>query len=326
MYKIAITGAGGFIGTQVAYVLDKLGYSLTLVDRKFKHRVLPGILIEQDYLDFFRENTLKYDCVIHLAADHEVEQSTRNPSKYYENNVQRMKSFLDCMVATDIDKIIFSSTASIYGRQGAQGLLQEDMFYDPENAYAGTKSAGEMLIKDYAKAYGLKYVIFRYFNAAGADPDLKAGYVQRPMSHVVPILCNAVLNNLKFKVYGNDYRTPDGTCVRDYIHVADIASAHGSALDYILSNNKNEIFNVGRDNQGASIIELLDCFKLVTGTQPDIEYASRRAGDPASLIADTTKIQRVLNWKPSYSLEDIVMHAWQWEQKFQHTTNLTVNQ
>lgn len=315
--KILITGGGGFIGTHVAYSLADNGYDITIVDRKFKHRNLPGILVEQDYLNFARENTLKYDLVVHLAADHEVEQSVGNPSKFYENNVQRMKTFLDCLVATGIENIVFSSSASVYGRQGLTGPLIEDMYYDPENAYASTKVAGEMLIKDYARAYGIKYTIFRYFNAAGADPAGRAGYVQRPATHVVPILCNRVLKEQTFKLFGTDYPTRDGTCIRDYIHVSDIATAHSLTIEHLLSTGENNIFNVGGSIHGTSLKELLGCFTTVTGKTPTVEYAERRPGDPAILTADTKKIQQALGWEPKYTIEDIIAHAWQWETKYE---------
>lgn len=315
--KVIITGGGGFIGTHVAYALDLAGYDITIVDRKFKHKNLPGALIEQDYLDFFRENTIKYDLVVHLAADHEVEQSVSYPSKFYENNAIRMKSFLDCLVASGIKNIVFSSSASVYGRQGALGPLNEDMMYDAVNAYAATKIVGELLIRDYARAYGLNYVIFRYFNAAGADPQGRAGYVQRPATHVVPILCNRALKNQSFKLYGTDYDTRDGTCIRDYIHVSDIASAHVSAIEHLLSTSGSNIFNVGGNIEGTSIKELLKSFSSVTGIRPVVEYAERRAGDPASLTADTKKIQSILGWQPKYSVEDIILHAWEWEKRYE---------
>lgn len=319
--NILITGGSGFIGNQVVHELAKQGHSLTVVDREIKHDDVPATVYEMDYETYFK-SMMKFeghtfDTVVHLAADHLVGRSVLEPSEFYENNVVKMKHMLDAMVDHGIKNIIFSSSGGIYGRQGSNGnLLDESLYADSENTYASTKIAGELLIKDYAKAYGLNYVIFRYFNAGGADPDNRFGYVQRPASHIIPILCNKILRGETFTINGNDYLTKDRTCVRDYVHVADIASAHTRAIKYINKGN-SDIFNLGGQAGGVSIKELIDLTGKVVGKDPIIEYGPRRDGDPAMLIANISKAKQLLKWTPKYSIEDIITHAWNWENKFE---------
>lgn len=321
MSKILITGGSGFVGTQVADELVAQGHDVTIVDRKLKTTIVPNVIyLQRDYLEYIQQTDVKYDTVIHLAAEHLVEQSVGEPEKYYTNNVVKMKALLDRMLELGIKNIVFSSSGNTYGRQGEAGPLKEDSYYDPQNPYASSKVAGEMLIKDYARAYGMKYVIFRYFNAAGADPKGRYGYVQRPATHVIPIICNKILNKEEFLIYGTDYPTKDGTCVRDYVHVADLARAHAKAVDYIAAGKPSEIFNVGGGNGGVSVKELVHCAARTVGkplgNTTYIREAGRRAGDPAMLIADISKAEALLGWKPEYTIEDTIQHAWNWEKKF----------
>jgi UDP-glucose 4-epimerase len=319
-HKILVTGGNGFIGSQVVTSLIDAGHDVTVVDLVGKKEGVPGLLgrcVEQDYYAFFSNNTVKYDTVVHLAAEHIVPQSVTEPDKYYINNVIKMKSMLDSMRTTGIKNIIFSSSGNVYGRQGAAGFpLTEDLYYDPENPYASTKVAGEMLIKDYARAYGINYVNFRYFNAAGADPECRFGYTQRPATHVIPILCNKILNKQTFTIFGTDYHTQDHTCVRDYVHVADIASAHLKALDFFDNGGKNETFNLGGDSTGVSLKDLVRYAAEVVGVEPVVEYGPRREGDPAILIANISKAQKILGWEPKYDIKETITHAWNWERKF----------
>lgn len=317
-HNILITGGSGFVGSQVAMALTDAGHTVTIVDRVNKKPGVPGNIIVRDYQEFFAHNKIQYDTVIHLAAEHLVEQSVTEPAKYYVNNVVKMKEMLDCIVATGIKNIMFSSSGNVYGRQGACGIpLKEDLYYDPENAYASTKVAGEMLIKDYSRAYGLNYVNFRYFNAAGADPLCRFGYTQRPATHVIPILCDKIINGETFTIFGNDYDTVDGTCVRDYVNVADLANAHVLAIDFLNSGKKNETFNIGAGSGGISVKQLAEYAAEMLGVDPVINYAGRRAGDPAMLIADITKAGKMLGWAPKYNIKDSIKHAWDWENKFQ---------
>jgi UDP-glucose 4-epimerase len=316
--NILITGGSGFVGTQVADELIAEGHNVTVVDRKLKGNSVYNVrYVEEDYLDFIQRSNYRYDTVIHLAAEHLVEQSVGEPEKYYTNNVVKMKAMLDRMRDMGIMNIVFSSSGNTYGRQGETGPLKEDLYYDPQNPYASSKVAGEILIKDYAKAYGMNYVIFRYFNAAGADAFGRYGYIQRPATHVIPIICNKILNNELFKIYGNDYPTKDGTCVRDYVHVSDLAKAHSKAMQYLIEGRPSEIFNIGGGNGGVSVKELCHYAAKVVGKDHiNIEYAGRRAGDPAMLIADISKAEQLLGWKPTYTIEDTIKHAWLWEKDF----------
>jgi len=317
-HKILITGGSGFVGTQVAHKLHEQGHQITIVDRKIKNWNTPAVIIEDDYLNFLNTTSYVYDTIIHLAAEHLVEQSVTEPEKYYANNVVKMKGLLDHMVAKGTKNIVFSSSGNTYGRQGQLGPLKEEgLYYDPENPYASTKVTGELMIKDYARAYGLKYVTFRYFNAAGADPESRFGYVQRPATHVIPILCNKILTGEVFPIFGSDYPTKDGTCVRDYVHVEDLAVAHGLAIDFFDAGNGNEAFNLGGGSEGVSVRELVQYASEVVGKVPVIEYNPRRMGDPATLVADISKAERLLGWKPQYNIKDAILHAWNWEQKFE---------
>jgi len=319
LHNILITGGSGFIGTQVLYELVEHGHHVTIVDREIKHWDVPMqvTIFRDDYFDFLKIGIHSYDTVIHLAAEHIVPQSIAEPEKYYTNNVVKMKGMLDRMIALGIKNIIFSSSGNVYGRQGKDSFLTEDMYYDPENSYASTKVAGELLIKDYARAYGIKYVNFRYFNAAGADPECRFGYVQRPATHVIPILCNKILKREPFPLFGTDYPTKDGSCVRDYVHVADLARAHTLALGLFDKDKANETFNIGAGSGGVSVRDLVKYAGEVVGKEPIVHYRPRREGDPAILVADINKAADLLKWVPQYNVKDAIVHAWNWEQKFE---------
>ena len=316
--NILITGGNGFVGTQLVYELHRHGHSVTVVDREMKNINVPAILIEEDYLDFFNRNTTVYDIIIHLAAEHLVELSVMSPEKYYTNNVIKMKYMLDHMVELGIKNIIFSSSGNTYGRQGLAGPLQEKgLYYDPENPYASTKVVGELLIKDYSKAYGINYVNFRYFNAAGADPECRFGYTQRPATHVIPILCNKILKGEVFPMYGTDYNTKDGSCVRDYVHVADLADAHIKAINLLNRQTVNQAVNIGAGSGGISVKELVKFAEEIVGKKAIVEYCPRRSGDPDILVADITKAEELLGWKPQFNIKDAILHAWNWEKKYE---------
>ena len=315
--NILITGGSGFIGTQIAHKLHELGHDITIVDRDVKHKNLPGEVIEADYMSYLERTDKRFDTIIHLAADHVVPESLSDPSRYYANNVIKLKRLLDYMVAIGPKNIIFSSTGNLYGRQGLEdGKLTENLYPDPQNPYASSKIAGELMIREYAQAYGIKYVNFRYFNAAGADPQCRFGYVQRPATHVIPVLCNKLINHGIFEVYGSDYNTRDGHCIRDYVHVADIAEAHVLALEF-LKGHANDTFNLGGGSDGISVWELAEIAADVTGINLRVGVRPRRLGDPARLVADISKAERILGWKPQYNIRDAILHAWEWEKKYE---------
>jgi len=316
--NILVTGGNGFIGTQVADKLFRQGHYITIVDRDPNVKIdLDVQIVEDDYYSFISSTRQHFDTVIHLAADMQVEQSVKDPKGFYTNNVLKMKGMLDELVKKQVKNIIFSSSACVYGTVGDTGLpLTEDLPYAPTNPYGSTKVAGEMLIKDYSAAYGLNYVIFRYFNVAGADPGGKYGYTQRPATHVIPLLCNRILNEVPFTVYGDDYDTRDGTCIRDYVHVADIANAHSCAIDFLKHFGRKQIFNLGGVT-GTSVKELIEYASNVVGKKPVVIYADRRPGDAVISLANAEKAKAMLGWEPEYGVGDIIKHAWQWEKTFE---------
>jgi UDP-glucose 4-epimerase len=316
MNNILITGGAGFIGTQISRELISIGYNVFVVDKIDPIISVPDVTyFTCDYLYYIKNTSLSFDTIIHLAAEHIVPQSLVSPNIYYENNVIKMKLMLDCMVEKKIKNIIFSSTGNVYGRQGSNIPLIEDLYYDPINPYAATKMAGESLIRSYADAYGLSYIIFRYFNAAGADPLARNGYMQSPGTHVIPTLCESINNNSTFNIFGNDYNSSDGTCVRDYVHIQDIAYAHRKALLILTHRKQNEIINLGGGSNGISVLDLIKLTNKITGKKPKIKILSKRIGDPPILIADITKAKRILYWEPAFSINQIINHAYNWSVK-----------
>lgn len=320
MNKIIVTGGSGFIGTQVVRRLKEAGHYVIVVDRKVMDFGGPADEYhEEDYRTFFDGDSylLKIsDTVIHLAASHLVETSVTEPDQYYDNNVTGMKVMLDNIIKySGIKNIIFSSSGNVYGRQGQDGKLIEDLYYDPENPYASTKVAGELLLKDYSKAYGINAITFRYFNAVGADPECRNGYVQNPATHIMPIICDMISEDKPLTVYGTDYATPDGSCVRDYVHIDDLANAHVLAMEYLHNGGKSTTLNLGGGKGGVGVFDLISVAKSVINKDINIIYGERRTGDPAILTADITKAKEILNWEPKYTIKDCVQHAWAWHQR-----------
>ena len=319
MTRILVTGGAGFIGKGVVKALANQGAEITVIDRDpstwcFNSDVAD--VLPMDYADYFvtEQRIGRFDAVVHLAAEHLVEKSVTEPAEYYTNNVVKTKVMLDNMLRLGIKNILFSSSGNVYGRQGANGPLTEDLYYDPENPYASSKVTGEMMIKDYAKAYGLNYLNFRYFNAAGADPEGRFGYTQTPATHVIPILCRKIMEKTPFVIFGDDYPTVDGTCVRDYVHVADIAEAHVLGINYLLDGGASKTLNLG-GGAGVSVQQLAACAGTLLGEFPLISYAPRRAGDPAKLTANIKLAADTIGWKPQYDVSSCILHAWHWEKK-----------
>lgn len=314
--NILVTGGCGFIGTQICRELINFGYTVYVIDKISPTVEVPYInYILGDYLSFYENTHYDFDTIIHLAAEHIVPLSLKSPNVYYDNNVIKLKYLLDAMIKKGTKNIIFSSTGNIYGRQGNSIPLPENLHYDPINPYASTKMAGELMIKDYANAYDINYVIFRYFNAAGADVLARNGYNQSPVTHVIPALCENVINNSTFNVFGNDYNTKDGTCIRDYVHIQDIANAHINALDFLTNGQKNEIFNLGGGSNGVSVFDLLKISNEILNKKPKIKILPKRMGDPPILIADINKTEKLLKWKPKYTIRDIISHSYNWSIK-----------
>ena len=270
-------------------------------------------LADKDHVYTILQN--KYDLVMHFASYINVGESYINPQKYYENNVQNTLNLLSCMIDLKILNFIFSSTAAVYGEPESVPIL-EDQKINPVNPYGQTKAIVENILKDYDKAYGLKFMSLRYFNACGAHPDGTIGERHDPETHLIPLILQAASGRKdKVKVYGDDYPTKDGTCIRDYIHVMDLAEAHLLALEDLYQNQFSEIYNIG-NNQGFSVSEIVNAAKDITQKKINIEISDRRKGDPGQLIADNNKIIKNLKWSAQYSdLKTIISSAWQWEQK-----------
>lgn len=309
---VLVTGGNGFIGTMVCKLLSQAGHNVINIDRvkkKQENVTLYPFDIDNSQVNGVIKLT-KPNTIIHLAADHEVGRSVTEPDVFYKNNVSNTIGLLNSAIESGVENFIFSSSSSVYG--DVLGFpTTEDSPKVPMSPYGRTKAIVEDMLDDYAKAYGLNFVALRYFNAAGADPDLSHGYTQNPASHLIPIICKKILNNEKLTINGNDYDTPDGTVVRDYTHVFDIATAHLAAMNYLNDGGKSTVFNIGAGN-AQSILEVVEAFAR-NGTPVEYEFGPRRAGDPPMTFADITKANTLLGWSPVYSIDEIVNHALEWE-------------
>lgn len=316
---VLITGGAGYIGSHtVKYFLEQ-GKDVVIVDN-LQNGHIESIGDETFYkvdlrnkveMDKIFKNH-KIEGVIHFAANSLVGESMEKPYEYYDNNVYGMLCLLDVMRNNHVDKIVFSSTAATYGEPENIPILEGDRTL-PTNTYGETKLAMEKMMKWFEQAYGTKYVSLRYFNAAGAHESGEIGEDHNPESHLIPLILQVPLEKRdKIFIFGDDYPTEDGTCIRDYIHVMDLASAHYQSLEYLLKGNDSDVFNLGNGN-GYSVKEVIETARKVTGHTIPAQIAERRAGDPAFLVASSEKAKRTLNWKPKYeSLEKIVEDAWNW--------------
>jgi UDP-glucose 4-epimerase len=253
---------------------------------------------------------------MHFASYIQVGESVQQPAKYYQNNFTNTQNLLDIMLEQGINKFIFSSTAAIFG-EPEYVPIDEKHPKAPINPYGRTKLMVEQMLEDYDRAYGLKSVCLRYFNAAGADPVARIGERHEPETHLVPLVLQAASGRREaINVFGSDYDTPDGTCIRDYIHVDDLCAAHSLALSHLMDGGSSTAFNLG-NGEGYSIRQVIEAAEKVSGKAIRVIDGERREGDPARLIADSAKIVAELGWKPQYAdLQTIVQHAWQWEQKY----------
>lgn len=319
--KILVVGGAGYIGSHMLKRLQNTNHEVEVLDNLstgFETNTLGFPFHKCDLADKDRVYTIlqnKYDLVMHFASYINVGESYINPQKYYENNVQNTLNLLSCMIDLKILNFIFSSTAAVYGEPESVPI-SEDQKINPVNPYGQTKAIVENILKDYDKAYGLKFMSLRYFNACGAHPDGTIGERHDPETHLIPLILQAASGRKdKVKVYGDDYPTKDGTCIRDYIHVMDLAEAHLLALEDLYQNQSSEIYNIG-NNQGFSVSEIVNAAKEITQKKINIEISDRRKGDPGQLIADNNKIIKNLKWSAQYSdLKTIISSAWQWEQK-----------
>jgi len=249
--------------------------------------------------------------VIHFAAYSLVGESMENPGKYYENNVGGSLNLFEGMIKTGVKKIVFSSTAAVYGEPDVE-LIKEDTPTEPINPYGNSKFTVEKILEDFHKAHGLNSVRLRYFNVAGDSKTGLIGEAHNPETHLIPLVLQAAVGvRDKIMIFGDDYKTPDGTCIRDYIHVEDLIDAHLLALDYLEENKMTEYINLGTEG-GSSVKEIVELCKKVTGVDFKVEIGERRPGDPDRLVADSSKAKKILGWKPKRSLEDTIGSAWNW--------------
>ena len=319
---ILVCGGAGYIGSHINKQLNKEGYETVVFDNLVyghKEAVKWGTLVKGDLGNIEEIESVfeKYDidAVFHFAAYAYVGESVDEPEKYYYNNVANTLNLLKVMKKHGCNKIIFSSTCATYG-EPERVPITEDMPQHPINPYGATKLMVERIFKDYHKAYGLNYVVLRYFNAAGADPDGEIGESHDPETHIIPLVLDAAGGEREdIKVFGTDYDTPDGSCIRDYIHVTDLASAHLLSLHHLENGGNSDFFNLG-NAKGTSVLEVIDSVKRITGREFKVTLSDRRAGDPAKLVGSSEKAMKVLGWKPVYAdIDTIVSHAWKWHEK-----------
>jgi len=320
--NVLVVGGAGYIGSHMVKMLSQAGHHVVTLDNLsngYKDAVKYGDFIEGDIADsilldkLFSEN--KFDGVMHFASYIQVGESVEKPSMYYRNNVTNTQVLLDAMIQHGIRRFIFSSTAATFG-EPEYTPIDEVHPQKPINPYGHSKLMVEQILSDFDRAYGLKSVSLRYFNAAGADPDGELGERHNPETHLIPLVLQAASGRRKnITMFGDDYDTPDGTCIRDYIHINDLCTAHLLGLEYLVRGGDSKAYNMG-NGQGYSIKELIDVAKKVTGSDFEVVTGPRRDGDPARLVADSKLLQSELGWKPEYpDLEDIIRHAWEWEKK-----------
>jgi UDP-glucose 4-epimerase len=320
--KVLVVGGAGYIGSHMVQDLLDAGHGpVTLDSLVTGHRdaVLGGVFLQGDLADrAMLDNifqTHKIDAVMHFASFIQVGESVRSPGMYYLNNFANTLNLLDAMAKAGVKRFIFSSTAAIFGEPQSP-IIDERHPQHPINPYGASKQMVERALVDFERAYGLRSVCLRYFNAAGAHPNGMIGERHDPETHLVPLVLQAASGRRShITVFGRDYETPDGSCIRDYVHVLDLCQAHRLALDWLMHDGASAAFNLGNGN-GFSVLEVIRAAEKVTGRKLEIEDGPRRSGDPARLVADSQLIRRQLKWSPAYSdLETIVRHAWAWESR-----------
>jgi UDP-glucose 4-epimerase len=322
---ILVTGGAGYIGSHVVLALQQLGYSVLVLDNlTFGHRTFVEDVLQVDFVygdindyqlltEIFSAYSI--DAVMHFAAYTYVGESVADPLKYYQNNVVGTNTLLQAMLQVGIDKMVFSSTAAIYGNP-QQIPITENHPRQPISPYGWTKLIGEKVILDCHQAYQLNSICFRYFNAAGADKQGRLGEERTPETHLIPLALKTALGQReKLIIYGNDYETPDGTGIRDYIHVIDLAQAHVLGLQYLLNGGSSDVFNLG-NGHGFSVREVIDAIQTMTGKSLPIVEEARRPGDPPILVSSSLKAREILGWQPVHmGLEEILEDAWRWYRK-----------
>lgn len=322
---ILVTGGAGYIGSHAVLALQQAGYGVVVLDnlvyghRELVEEVLKVELVVGDTNDrplldkLFATHDIA--AAMHFAAYAYVGESVSDPAKYYRNNVIGTVTLLEAMVAANIKKFVFSSTCATYGVPNTVPI-PEDHPQNPINPYGASKLMVERVLADFDPAYDFKSVCFRYFNAAGADPEGRLGEDHNPETHLIPLVLQAALGKRdSISVFGTNYPTPDGTCIRDYIHVTDLASAHVLGLDYLLNGGDSQAFNLGNGN-GFSVKDVIEVARTVTGREIKVVECDRRPGDPPALVGSSDKAKQMLGWQSQYAdLTQIITHAWNWHQK-----------
>ncbi len=317
--KILVTGGAGYIGSHFVRILLKNNEDVVVLDnlsRGHKESIPENIIFEKaDLLDYdlLQKVLTKYsfDAIVHFAAFAYVGESVEDPKLYYENNVIGSFNLIKAAINTNVKKFVFSSTCSLYGNPEIIPI-SEKLPTNPINPYAQTKLIIENILRDFDRAYGMKSVFLRYFNAAGADFLGEIGESHQPEPHLIPIVLNTALGKReKVFIFGDDYDTKDGTCIRDYIHINDLGDAHLRALKYLDNGGKTDVINLGT-GEGYSVKEIIDTAEKITGKKINTEITKRREGDPAILVADNKKAKEILGWEPKYNLNDIISSAYNW--------------
>jgi len=321
---ILVTGGAGYIGSHMVHALFDAGEPLVVLDNLstgFRFLIPSAITFvagstgDRDLLARTLQNHNVTE-IIHFAASIVVPESMRDPLGYYRNNTMNTCLLLDAAVEAGVKHFIFSSTAAVYGIADSGAPVRESAPTAPISPYGTSKLMSEIMLHDVSRAHGLCFVVLRYFNVAGADPRLRTGQATPQATHLIKVACETALGRRpKLEIFGTDYPTPDGTCVRDYIHVSDLARAHVAALGHLRGGGASTTFNCGYGH-GHSVIEVVDAVRRVSGREFPVEVAPRRAGDPASLVADVSRIHAALDWRPQFDhLDTIVTHALAWERR-----------
>ncbi len=314
---ILVTGGAGYIGSHVVAELKKIGHEIVVYDsleRGHKESIKNVPLIKGNLLDLGCLNKAfderKMDAVIHTAGYIVASESIQKPIDYFRNNVVGSLNLLEAMQKHKVNKIVFSSSAAVYGNQ-KRVPIAENSATSPINPYGESKLAVEKILSFCDRILGMRHVSLRYFNAAGADPGGKTGECHEPESHLIPNVIKASLSGREVSIYGNDYETKDGTCIRDYVHVLDLAHAHILALNYLLKGGESRVYNVG-SGDGFSVREIVKLCEKTAGIKIKIKDAPRRRDDQPILVADAAKIRKELGWKPEHGINEIILHAWNW--------------
>jgi UDP-glucose 4-epimerase len=315
---VLVVGGAGYIGSHAAHVLRRKGYDVIIYDNlSTGHKELAAgfELIIGDIADSAKLSKIltRCDAVMHFAAHAYVGESVQNPKKYFHNNVTAALTLLDAVMESRVRKFIFSSTCAVYGNP-VKVPISENNPRQPVNPYGATKLAFENAMEAYGRAYGLRYVNFRYFNAAGADEDGKIGETHQPETHLIPLVFQAIQGKrAALEIFGDDYPTSDGTCIRDYIHVTDLAEAHVLGLEY-LAKADSAALNLGT-GKGFSVKQVIGAVERITGRKVPTHIAARRPGDPPELVADPSLAEKLLKWEAKRSLDEIIATAWKWAQR-----------